>query len=116
MTPDLTMVVSSWDDMTRGAEQAIAAAGKTSGTEVRVYSVGGTQHGVDKVVAGTWNETSVLLPRREIEYGFAQLAKAITTGESTPGFTFLAEAPVVTQGPGSPFITRENADKFEPEF
>jgi predicted nucleic acid-binding protein len=30
------MVISPWDDMTRGAEQAISAAGKTPGKDVRL--------------------------------------------------------------------------------
>lgn len=39
--PNLNMVISPWDDMTRGAEQAIAAAGKMPGKDVRIYSTGG---------------------------------------------------------------------------
>ncbi|WP_382308675.1 sugar ABC transporter substrate-binding protein [Herbiconiux sp. UC225_62] len=114
--PDVDLVVSSWDDMTRGVEQAIVAAGKTPGTDVRIYSVGGTKDGVAKVAEGTWTETTVLLPYEESYYGVVQLAKAIDTGESTPGFTYLAESPVVTDGPGDIFITADNASEFTPEY
>ncbi|TQJ31489.1 sugar ABC transporter substrate-binding protein [Microbacterium sp. SLBN-146] len=114
--PDVSIVVSSWDDMTRGVEQAITASGKTPGTDVRIYSVGGTTDGVAKVVDGAWSGTSVLLPYEESAYGFVQLARAIETGESTPGFTFLGDAPVVVDGPGSIFITSDNADTFTPEY
>lgn len=114
--PDVSVVVSSWDDMTRGVEQAVTAAGKKPGKDVRIYSVGGTKTGLAKVSAGTWIEISVLLPREESYYGFIQLARAMKTGKSTPGFTYLAQAPVVVDGPGSIFITAANAGKFNPEY
>lgn len=114
--PDVEIVVSSWDDMTRGVEQAVVAAGKTPGVDVRIYSVGGTADGVAKVAEGVWSGTSVLLPYEESAYGFVQLARAIATGESTPGFTFLGDAPVVVDGPGEIFITAENAADFTPEY
>ncbi len=114
--PDVNLVVSSWDDMTRGVEQAITAAGKTPGTDVRIYSVGGTKDGVAKVAAGTWTETTVLLPYEESYYGVVQLARALATGDQTPGFTYLADSPVILDGPGSIFITSDNAAKFNPEY
>ena len=52
--PDITVVLSSWDDMTRGVEQAIEAAGKKPGTDIRIYSIGATKDGVDKVKAGVY--------------------------------------------------------------
>jgi ABC-type sugar transport system substrate-binding protein len=114
--PDIQMVVSYWDDATRGAEQAIVAAGKKPGTDVRIYSMGGTKDALAKVKAGTWNETTVLLPYEEGFYAFAQLARKLATGQDTPGYTDLAFAPSVIYGPGSVFITQENADKFDPKY
>jgi ABC-type sugar transport system substrate-binding protein len=114
--PDVTVVLSSWDDMTRGVEQAVVAAGKKPGKDVRIYSVGGTKEGVASVNAGNWTETSALLPYEESSYGLVQLARKLKTGQDTPGFTYLAEAPVVVNGPGSIFITTDNADKFTPEY
>lgn len=114
--PNASLVISSWDDMTRGVEEAIRAAGKTPGTDVRIYSVGGTEAGTASVLAGDWNSTSILLPYEESFYGVVQLAHAISTGESIPGFTYLAESPVVLDGPGSIFITSDNAALFTPEY
>ena len=114
--PNVSIVVSSWDDMTRGVASAITASGKIPGKDVRIYSVGGTSYGVQQVKKGAWNETSVLLPIEESAYGFVQLFRDMATGKATPGMTFLAQAPAVTKGPGSIFITRSNASKFHPEY
>jgi len=114
--PQVELVVSSWDDMTRGVEQAIVDAGKKPGHDVRIYSVGGTKQGLQKVQDGTWTETTVLLPYEESYYGFVQLARAIAAGESTPGFAYLAEAPTVTNGPKSIFLTAANAGSFDAEY
>lgn len=111
--PDVSIIVSSWDDMTRGVDQAVASAGIDG---VSIFSVGGTKDGVAKVAAGTWSGTSVLLPYEESAYGMAQLVKALATGQDTPGFTFLADAPVLLDGPGSIFITADNAATFSPEY
>lgn len=115
-TPDLQMVLCGWDDATRGVEQAILAAGKKPGKDVRIYSAGASAAGVAKVVAGTWTETSIELPFEESYYGFAELAKAMATGKTTPGFTDLAQSPIVVNGPGSIFVTADNAAKFTPEY
>ncbi len=112
----IDLVISSWDDMTRGVEQAVHDAGKTPGKDVRIYSVGGTTAGVARVSAEAWTSTSVLLPYEESSYGVAQLVRALSSGENTPGFAYLAQAPAVTQGPGSIFITASNANKFHPEY
>lgn len=114
--PNISLVVSSWDDMTRGVVQGIQASGKSPGKDVRIYSVGATKVGVEAVKAGTWTETTVLLPYEETYYAMAQLIRKLETGTDTPGFANLADAPPVVDGPGSIFITRDNADKFEPEY
>lgn len=114
--PEAELVVSSWDDMTRGVEEAIRAAGLVPGEDVRIYSVGGTEYGTDRVIEGAWTSTSVLLPYEESFYGVVQLVQAIATGDVTTGFTYLAESPVVVEGPGSIFITMDNASAFDPEY
>jgi len=114
--PDAEIVISSWDDMTRGVEEGIRAAGKTPGEDVRIYSVGGTEYGSGQVVDGAWNSTTVLLPYEESYFGIIQLARALDTGESTVGFTYLAESPAVVDGPGTIFITQQNAADFEPQY
>jgi ABC-type sugar transport system substrate-binding protein len=114
--PNISMVVSYWDDATRGAEQAIVAQGKVPGKDVRIYSMGATRDSLTKITAGTWNETTVLLPYEEAYYAMAQLARKLETGQDTPGYTDLAGAPAVVNGPGTVFITAANAAKFQPRY
>ena len=113
--PDLTMVISPWDDMTRGAEQAITSSGKKPGTDVKIYSMGGTKDGVARVKDGTYASTDVLLPYEEAYYGAVALVMAI---EGKPVNAYVDEAmlPKVTDGPGSVFITKDNIGKFDPNY
>ena len=114
--PEAEIIVSSWDDMTRGVEEGIRAAGLVAGEDVRIYSVGGTEYGTERVIEGAWTSTSVLLPYEESYYGVVQLAHSIETADPTPGFTYLAESPVIVDGPGTIFITSDNAADFDPEY
>jgi ABC-type sugar transport system substrate-binding protein len=114
--PNISIAVSSWDDMTRGVEQGVTAAGKVPGQDVKVFSVGGTKDALDRVGKGTWTGTSILLPYEEAYYPVVQLARFFATGEATPGFTNLGEAPTVTDGPGSLYLTKDNASSFTPEY
>jgi ABC-type sugar transport system substrate-binding protein len=112
--PDLDMVISPWDDMTRGAEQAIVAAGKRPGTDVRIYSTGATKAGVQRVKDGRWNETSVFLPFEESYYGGVALMMAL---EGKPVNAYVSEEamPAVTRL-GSIYVTKQNAAKFQPNY
>jgi ABC-type sugar transport system substrate-binding protein len=112
--PDLDMVISPWDDMTRGAEQAIVAAGKRPGTDVRIYSTGATKAGVQRVKDGRWNETSVFLPFEESYYGGVALMMAL---EGKPVNAYVSEEamPAVTRL-GSIYVTKRNAAKFQPNY
>ena len=113
--PDLALVISPWDDETRGAEQAIASVGKKPGTDVRIYSIGATKDGVARIKGGTYNETTILLPWEEAYYGGIALIMAI---EGKPVNAYIDEAllPTVTEGPGTIFITKENVDRFKPNY
>ena len=113
--PDLGLVISPWDDMTRGADQAITSVGKKPGSDVRIYSIGGTKDAVAHIKDGSYNETTVLLPWEEAYYGGVALIMAI---EGKPLNAYVNEAllPAVTQGPGTIFITKENVDKFKPNY
>lgn len=113
--PDLSLVISSWDQMTLGADAAIKAAGKAPGTDVRIYSTGGTEDAVGRVTAGTWNETTILLPYQEGYYGAVALLLALE-GNPVNGYVNEAELPEVTSGPGTIFITTDNASKFAPQY
>jgi ABC-type sugar transport system substrate-binding protein len=112
--PDLAMVISSWDDMTRGAEQAIKAAGKKPGKDIRIYSTGATKDAVSKVKSGVYNETSIFLPFEESYYAAVALIMAVE-GKPVNGYVNEAELPAVTKL-GSIFVTKENADQFKPNY
>ena len=71
------MVVSSWDNMSRGVEQAIVAASKTTPvTDVRIYSGDATKLGVAKVKAGIFNATTAYLLCEEAYYGSVAVSRA----------------------------------------
>jgi galactofuranose transport system substrate-binding protein len=112
--PDLDLVISPWDDMTRGAEQAIVAAGKEPGQDVRIYSTGATKVGVQKVKQGAWNETTIFLPFEESYYAAVALIMAL---EGKPVNAYVNEAlmPPVTDL-GSIYVTKRNADEFRPNY
>ena len=114
--PSISVVISSWDDMTRGAKQAIQAAHKKPATDVRIYSVGATKDGVAKIKQGLITESTVLLPYEESYYAVLQLIRKLATGVSTAGFTNEADSPAVTNGPKTIFITKANAATFAPEY
>ena len=113
--PDIDIVVSSWDDMTRGVEQAVVAAGKVPGKDVKIFSGGGTKLGVSKVKSGRWTSTVAYLPYQESYYGAAALMMAL---EGNPINAYIDEAllPEITETTGTIFITQENADKYKPNY
>jgi galactofuranose transport system substrate-binding protein len=112
--PDLDMVVTPWDDMTRGAEQAIVAAGKKPGKDVRIYSTGGTKIGVQRVKDGKWNETSIFLPFQESYYSGVAMSMALQ-GKPVNAYVNEADMPPVTKL-GSLYVTKQNAARFHPNY
>jgi ABC-type sugar transport system substrate-binding protein len=112
--PDLDVVISPWDDMTRGAEQAIVAAGKKPGKDVRIYSTGATKAGVDRVKQGAWNETSIFLPFEESYYAGVALIMALE-GKPVNAYVNEAEMPAVSDL-GSIYVTKQNAASFRPNY
>jgi ABC-type sugar transport system substrate-binding protein len=112
--PDLDVVISPWDDMTRGAEQAIVAAGKKPGKDVRIYSTGATKVGVQRVKQGAWNETSIFLPFEESYYAGVALMMALA-GKPVNAYVNEAEMPPVTKL-GSIYVTQQNAARFRPKY
>jgi ABC-type sugar transport system substrate-binding protein len=112
--PDVSVVVSSWDDMTRGAEQAITGVGKKPGKDVRIYTVGGTKDAVAKVKRGVYNETTILLPFEESYYGAVALIMALE-GKPLNAYVSEAEVPTVTKL-GTIIITKANAARFHPNY
>jgi ABC-type sugar transport system substrate-binding protein len=112
--PDLDVVISPWDDMTRGAEQAIVAAGKKPGKDVRIYSTGATKVGAQRVERGVWNETSIFLPFEESYYAAVALIMALE-GKPVNAYVNEAEMPPVTEL-GSLYVTKQNAAAFRPNY
>jgi ABC-type sugar transport system substrate-binding protein len=100
--------------MTRGAEQAIVAAGKRPGKDVRIYSTGATKLGVQRVQQGAWNETSIFLPFEESYYAAVALIMALE-GKPVNAYVNEAEMPAVTKL-GSIHVTRQNAASFRPKY
>lgn len=113
--PDISIVVSSWDDMSRGVEQAIVAAGKVPGKDVKIFSGGATKVGIAKVKAGTWAMTTAYLPYEESYYGALALLMAL---EGKPINAHIDEAllPKILDSTGTIFITKENVDKYKPNY
>jgi ABC-type sugar transport system substrate-binding protein len=112
--PDLSVVISPWDDMTRGAEQAIVAAGKKPGKDVRIYSTGATNVGIRRVEQGTWNETMIFLPYQESYFGAVALMMALE-GKPVSGYVDEAEMPAVSDL-GSIYVTKHNAARYRPNY
>ncbi|GGC54206.1 sugar ABC transporter substrate-binding protein [Chelatococcus reniformis] len=113
--PKINLIVSSWDDMSRGVEQAIVAAGKVPGKDIMVFSGGATKVGVDKVKSGKWAATYAYLPYQESYYGAAALMMAL---EGKPINAYIDEAllPEIVNTTGTVIITKENADKYTPNY
>jgi ABC-type sugar transport system substrate-binding protein len=112
--PDLNVVISPWDDMTRGAEQAIVAAGKKPGKDVRIYSTGATKVGVQRVERGAWNETMIFLPFQESYYAAVAMIMALE-GKPVNGYVDEARMPPVTHL-GSLYVTKDIASRFQPNY
>jgi ribose transport system substrate-binding protein len=113
--PDITMVISPWDDETRGVEQAVIAAGKTPGKDVMIFSGGATKLGVEKVKDGKWQFTYAWLLYQEAYYGAVALIMAL---EGKPINAYVDEAlmPAVVESTGTPVITQDIADKYKPVY
>jgi galactofuranose transport system substrate-binding protein len=112
--PGLDVVISPWDDMTRGAEQAIVAAGRKPGKDVRIYSTGATKAGLQRVKQGAWNETMIFLPFQESYYAGVALMMALQ-GKPVNAYVNEAEMPPVTKL-GSLFVTKQMAARYQPNY
>ncbi len=80
--PDINAVYAENDEMGVGAYNAIKAAGKKPGTDVKIISVDGIKDAVSKIVAGTYNGVVQSNPRFG-PLAFAQL-KAFEDGTGVP--------------------------------
>jgi galactofuranose transport system substrate-binding protein len=113
--PKINIIISSWDDMSRGVEQAAIAAGKTPGKDVSIFSGGATKVGVDKVKSGKWASTMAYLPYEEAYYGAVALIMAL---DGKPINAHIDEAllPEIVNTTGTVFISTDNVDKYKPVY
>ncbi len=108
--PDLTLVISNYSDVTKGALQAVTSAGRADA--VTVYDYGANRWAVDQVKAGKLGATGLMLPYTEVASAVQDLAAA-WTGEGPAKFNDLAES---DKAGGSLVIDRERAQGFTPEY
>ena len=101
--PDLTILISNYSDITRGAIQAVKQAGMSD--TLKIYDSGGNQWSFHAVREGWITHTRTLNPYTETYKGVLSLAAA-WKGEETPRYVPLEAS----------LITKDNVDKIEPEY
>lgn len=113
--PNINLVVSNWDDMSRGIEQAIKASGRSPGKDVRIYSAGANSGSVEKIKKGTMNASLALLPYDEGYFSTVALVMAME-GNAINGYIDESWLPQVMESTQTPLITPDNVDKWKPRL
>jgi galactofuranose transport system substrate-binding protein len=113
--PDISVVVSNWDDMSRGIEQAIVSSGRKPGKEVRIYSAGANIGSVKKLKDGTMNASLALLPYDEGYYSTVALIMAME-GKPINGYVDESWLPQIMDSTKTPLITSANVDQWKPRL
>lgn len=113
--PDISVIVSNWDDMTRGIEQGVNASGKKSGKDIRIYSAGANKDTVEKIKAGAINASIALLPYEEGYYATIAVLMGIL-GKGVNGYVDEADLPEITTKTGTTLITKENAGNYAAKY
>lgn len=108
--PDLTLLISNYSDVTKGALQAVTSAGRTDA--VTVYDYGANRWAIAQVKAGKLGATGLMLPYTEVASAVENLA-ATWKGEGPAKFTDLASS---EKARGSLVIDRKRAQTFTPEY
>jgi ribose transport system substrate-binding protein len=106
--PDLDVYASATSQMARGILRAVE--GGSHKGDIRIVTGGGTEHAVQAVKDGRYYSTTVSMPFTEGELAATMAIKAARGEQTETGIDFLSKSPV------GPFLTRENADKFEPQW
>lgn len=114
--PDIDVILSAYDEMSRGVLQALEGAGKTPGEDVRVYSIGGTPYGLEQVKQGTLTATIQSDPYPEGYFGVVELVRFLETGQTTEGWSSTSEWSGIVDGPGTDILTQENVDDYTPSY
>jgi galactofuranose transport system substrate-binding protein len=114
--PDVNLILSAYDEMSRGVIKAIDESGRTLGTDLQLFSIGGTPYGIAQVKAGTISATVQSDPYPEGHYTVIELLRFLDTGVATTGFSSTNDWSGIVDGPGSPYLTKENVDKYTPTY
>jgi ribose transport system substrate-binding protein len=101
--PDLTILVSNYSDITRGAIQAVKQAGMAD--RLKIYDSGGNEWSFKAVRDGLITQTRTLNPYTEAHKGVQSLVAA-WNNEKTPRYIPLEAV----------LITKDNVDKHKPEY
>jgi ribose transport system substrate-binding protein len=101
--PDLTLIVSNYSDMTRGAVQAVRQAG-VEGT-IRIEESGGSAWAFEAVRNGQITSTRTFTPYTEMFKGVMAIGDA-WAGKPVPRFLALS----------SDLVTKDNVEAVKPEY
>jgi len=122
--PDIDLWSSADDQMTGSIVKAIRDTGKDPKDAI-IISEACDSTGTELVASGTIDGAYCALPVQEAEYPIDQMVRFLETGELTPGFVDLCEAPEIVgpdginpdgPSPESCLLTQENADLWTPLY
>jgi ribose transport system substrate-binding protein len=108
--PDLVAFLSNYSGMTQGVVQAVKQAGKES--QIKIYDMGGNEWAVQAVKDGDLEMTIPFLPYEETMLAVQALAD-YADGKQVKTYYNLTDELTF---PGAPFVTKDNADQFTPEY
>lgn len=114
--PDATILLSTYSNVTKGAVQALKAAGKLD--DIRIYEKGGTTWAVQAVKDGTIVSTTPEHPQSSTRASLDSLLHAYQTGDPGPRFIPNDGAPLPKEADprtGLIVLTKENIDSYTPE-
>jgi galactofuranose transport system substrate-binding protein len=114
--PDISLILSAYDEMSRGIIKGVESSGRAFGDDLRLYSIGGTPYGLDQVKNGTIVSTIQSDPYPEGYFSLVELVRYLDTGVKTEGWSSTNEWSGITGGPGSPVLTKDNVDQYTPTY
>ncbi|GGO60712.1 sugar ABC transporter substrate-binding protein [Nonomuraea cavernae] len=113
---DVSVIISAYDEMSRGVLQALGDAGRKVGKDVKLFSIGGTPYGLSQVKAGNFTATVQSDPKPEGWFSVVELVRALDTGQQTKGWSSTGDWDGIKDGPGSEILTVENVDRYTPSY
>jgi len=109
--PATNILITNYSDMTVGAVRAIAQLGMSD--KVRVYDLGASKQALAEVKNGGIRMAFPLLPVEEMSTAVKVLSDY---WQGKPIQHVYLDTDQLKKFPGSPFITRANADNFTPAY